>query len=42
MTDLKEVKEAREALLDLREEIDLVIKMTESASRWGIFDIFAD
>lgn len=42
MTDLKEVKEACEALLDLREEIDLVIKMTESASRWGIFDIFAD
>ena len=42
MTDLKEIKEAREALLDLREEIDLVIKMTESASRWGIFDIFAD
>lgn len=42
MIDLKEKKEAREALLDLREEIDLVIKMTESASRWGIFDIFAD
>ena len=42
MTDLKEIKEAREALLDLREEIDLVIKETESASRWGIFDIFAD
>ena len=34
MTDLKEIKEAREALLDLREEIDLVIKETESASRW--------
>ena len=42
MTDLKEIKEARDALLDLREEIDLVIKETESASRWGIFDIFAD
>lgn len=42
MTDLKEIKEAREALLDLREEIDLVIKETESASKWGIFDIFAD
>lgn len=42
MTDLKEIKEAREALLDLKDEIDLVIKMTESASRWGIFDIFAD
>ncbi len=42
MSDLKEIKEAREALLDLREEIDLVIKETESASRWGIFDIFAD
>lgn len=42
MSDLKEIKEAREALLDLREEIDLVIKETESASKWGIFDIFAD
>ena len=42
MTDLKEIKEAREALLDLREEIDSVIKETESASKWGIFDIFAD
>ena len=42
MTDLKEIKEAREALLDLQEEIDSVIKKTESASRWGIFDIFAD
>ena len=42
MSDLKEIKEAREALLDLQEEIDLVIKETESASRWGIFDIFAD
>ncbi len=42
MTDLKEIKEAREALLDLQDEIDLVIKETESASRWGIFDIFAD
>lgn len=42
MTDTKEIKEAREALLDLKDEIDLVIKMTESASRWGIFDIFAD
>ena len=41
MTDLKEIKEAREALLDLQDEIDLVIKETESASRWGIFDIFA-
>lgn len=42
MTDLKEIKEAREALLDLQDEIDSVIKKTESASRWGIFDIFAD
>lgn len=42
MTDTKEIKEAREALLDLKDEIDSVIKMTESASRWGIFDIFAD
>ena len=42
MSDLKEIKEAREALLDLRDEIDTVIKETESASRWGIFDIFAD
>lgn len=42
MSDLKEIKEAREALLDLQDEIDLVIKETESASRWGIFDIFAD
>lgn len=42
MTEEREVKEARDALLDLREEIDSVIKETESASRWGIFDIFAD
>ena len=42
MTDLKEIKEAREALLDLQDEIDSVIKETESASKWGIFDIFAD
>lgn len=42
MTEEREIKEARDALLDLREEIDLVIKETESASRWGIFDIFAD
>lgn len=42
MTDTKEIKEAREALLDLKDEIDSVIKITESASRWGIFDIFAD
>ncbi|MEQ2401154.1 hypothetical protein [Peptoniphilus hominis (ex Hitch et al. 2025)] len=41
MTDLKEIKEAREALLDLREEIDSVINMTDSASRWSLFDIFA-
>lgn len=42
MTDSREIKEAQEALLDLKDEIDSVIKMTESASRWGIFDIFAD
>lgn len=42
MSDLKEIKEARDALLDLQDEIDLVIKETESASKWGIFDIFAD
>ena len=42
MTDLKEIKEARAALLDLQDEIDSVIKMTESASRWSLFDIFAD
>lgn len=42
MTDLKEIKEAQKALLDLQDEIDSVIKETESASRWGIFDIFAD
>ena len=42
MYNLKEIKEAREALLDLQDEIDSVIKKTESASRWGIFDIFAD
>ena len=35
MSDLKEIKEAREALLDLQDEIDSVIKKTESASRWG-------
>lgn len=42
MYNLKEIKEASEALLDLQDEIDSVIKKTESASRWGIFDIFAD
>lgn len=42
MTDLKEIKEAREALLDLQDEIDSVIKKTDSASRWSLFDIFAD
>ena len=42
MTDLKEIKEAREALLDLQDEIDSVINMTDSASRWSLFDIFAD
>lgn len=42
MSDLKEIKEAQKALLDLKDEIDSVIKKTESASRWGIFDIFAD
>ena len=42
MTDLKEIKEAKKALLDLKDEIDSLIKKTESASRWGIFDIFAD
>lgn len=42
MSQEKEVKEARQALLDLKNEIDKTIKMTESASRWGIFDIFAD
>lgn len=42
MYNLKEKKEAREALLDLQDEIDSVIKKTESARRWGIFDIFAD
>lgn len=41
MTDLKEIKEAREALLDLQDEIDSVINITDSASRWSLFDIFA-
>lgn len=42
MSQEKELKEARQALLDLKNEIDKTIKMTESASRWGLFDIFAD
>lgn len=42
MTDLKEIKEAREALLDLKDEIDFLIKTTDSAKRWSLFDIFSD
>ena len=42
MSQEKELKEARQALLDLRNEIDKTIKITESASRWGLFDLFAD
>lgn len=42
MSDFKEINEARDALLDLRNEIDEVIKNTESASRWSMFDIFED
>ena len=42
MAQEKELKEARQALLDLKNEIDKTIKMTESASRWGLFDLFAD
>lgn len=42
MSQEKELKEAHQALLDLKNEIDKTIKMTESASRWGIFDLFAD
>lgn len=42
MTEEKELREARESLIDLKDEIDKTIKLTESASRWGIFDLFAD
>lgn len=42
MSEEKELREAKEALIDLKNEIDKTIKMTESASRWGIVDIFAD
>ncbi len=42
MSQEKELKEARQALLDLKNEIDKTIKITESASRWGLFDLFAD
>ena len=42
MSQEKELKEASQALLDLKNEIDKTIKMTESASRWGLFDRFAD
>lgn len=42
MTEEKELREARESLIDLKDEIDNTIKLTESASRWGIFDLFAD
>lgn len=41
MLDSKEVREAKDALLDLRNEIDEVIKNTESARNWSIADIFA-
>ena len=42
MSQEKELKEVSQALLDLKNEIDKTIKMTESASRWGLFDLFAD
>lgn len=42
MSQEKELKEAHQALLDLKNEIDKTIKLTESASRWGLFDLFAD
>ena len=42
MSQEKELKEARQALFDLKNEIDKTIKITESASRWGLFDLFAD
>lgn len=42
MSQEKELKEARQALLDLKNEIYKTIKITESASRWGLFDLFAD
>ncbi len=42
MSQEKELKEARQALLDLKNEIDKTIKITESASRWGLFDLLAD
>lgn len=42
MSQEKELKEASQALLDLKNEIDKTIKLTESASRWGLFDLFAD
>lgn len=42
MSEEKELREAKEALIDLKNEIDKTIRLTESASRWGIADIFAD
>lgn len=42
MSEEKELREAKEALIDLENEIDKAIRLTESASRWGIADIFAD
>lgn len=42
MSQEKELREARQALVDLKNEIDKTIKITESASRWGLFDLFAD
>lgn len=42
MSQEKELKEARQALVDLKNEIDKTIKLTESASKWGLFDLFAD
>lgn len=42
MSEEKELREAKEALIDLENEIDKTIRLTESASKWGIADIFAD
>lgn len=42
MSDLKEINEAKAALLDVKEEIGHILDKVNSAKRWGIADIFMD
>ncbi|MBU5668378.1 hypothetical protein KQI68_00840 [Peptoniphilus sp. MSJ-1] len=42
MSDLKEINEAKAALLDVKEEIGHILDKVNNAKRWGIADIFMD